>query len=89
MSNHHLNLFYNIQGNATATHLKEADEAGTLPKELYNHYTVISWDSESGAYSQVANAAYYKKEFADLVAAFDRWIAGIWQTQNILVEDEV
>lgn len=64
------------KGTATAKQLEEDDKAGTLPKELYNHYTVISRDPETGVYSQVANAVYYRNEFSDIVAAFDRWIAG-------------
>jgi len=65
-----------LQGNETAKCLEREDKEGTVPRDLYNHYTVIVYDQAGGTYSQVANAAYYKEAITAIVAAFDRWIAG-------------
>lgn len=64
------------QGNETAKRLADDDKAGKLPKELYNHYTVILSDAASGEYSQIANSSFFKEEVSAILAAFDRWIAG-------------
>ena len=65
-----------LQGNETAKRLEREDKEGKVPRELYNHYTVIVVD-ETGTYGQVANASYFKETITAIVAAFDRWIAGI------------
>ena len=65
-----------LKGNATATRLAKEDKEGKVPKELYNHYTVIVFDEATQQYSQVANASYFKEEVSAIISAFDRWIAG-------------
>lgn len=57
--------------------LAKDDKAGQVPKELYNHYTVILFDETTGKYSHVSNASFFKEEVSAIVAAFDRWIAGV------------
>ena len=54
--------------------MEREDKEGKVPKELYNHYTVITY--AEGTYGQVANASYFKEAVSAIVAAFDRWIAG-------------
>lgn len=66
-----------MQGNNTAIRLAKDDKEGKVPKELYNHYTVILFDEASQKYSQIANASYFKDEVSAIVSAFDRWIAGL------------
>ena len=68
-----------MQGNATAEQLEKDDKAGTVPKELYNNYTVITYSN--GEYSQAAYATYFKDEIADIVGLFDRWISGTGPSQ--------
>ena len=68
-----------VQGNATAEQLEKDDKAGTVPKELYNNYTVITYSN--GEYSQAAYATYFKDEIADIVGLFDRWISGTGPSQ--------
>lgn len=72
---YHWETFFS-QGNDTAMRLAKEDKEGSVPKELYNHYTVILYDETTQKYGQVANASYYKEEVSAIVSAFDRWIAG-------------
>ncbi len=63
-----------LQGNDLARRLQADDKAGTVPKALYNHYTVIMSDEKNG-YSQVANVSFFA-EIAEIISCFDAWIAG-------------
>ena len=63
-----------LQGDALAQQLQKQDAAGTLPKDLYNHYTIIGQDSTG--YTQQAYATYFPEELAAIEQLFDRWIAG-------------
>ena len=71
-----LNGNCSLQGNETAKRLAEDDKAEKVPKELYNHYTVILFETSTQTYRHVANATFFKEEVSAIVAAFDRWIAG-------------
>ena len=46
-----------------------------MPKELFNHYTIISTDA-AGSYTQAAYAAAFPREIGDILGAFDKWVAG-------------
>ena len=46
-----------------------------MPKELFNHYTIISTDA-AGNYTQAAYAAAFPREIDDILAVFDKWVAG-------------
>ena len=62
-----------MQGTEIAKKLAEDDKKGTLPKELYNHYTIVTLD-ENGKYTQVAYVEYFTTEIGAIVAEFDAWI---------------
>ena len=42
-----------VQGNEVAHALEADDKAGAVPKELFNHYTIITRD-DAGAYTQAS-----------------------------------
>ena len=42
-----------VQGNEVARALEADDKAGAVPKELFNHYTIITRD-DAGAYTQAS-----------------------------------
>ncbi|EIE20277.1 hypothetical protein COCSUDRAFT_67562 [Coccomyxa subellipsoidea C-169] len=63
-----------VQGNATAKQLAQDDKEGKVPKELFNHYTIIS-TSPDGQYTQAPYAAAFPAEIGKIVSIFDEWIA--------------
>ena len=66
-----------LQGDELAKQLAADDQAGKLPRELYNHYTIITKGKGGEAkYSQVAYASYFPQEIGGILAVFDKWLAG-------------
>ena len=63
------------QGNETAKRLAKDDKEGRVPKELFNHYTIISTDA-AGNYTQAAYAAAFPREIGAILDVFDKWVAG-------------
>ena len=63
------------QGNKLAHQLKQEDSEGKLPKDLYNHYTIICQDTKG--YTQQAYATYFPNEIGEIEGLFDRWVAGV------------
>ena len=49
-----------LQGDKLAEQLKQQDAKGKLPKDLYNHYTIIGRDDKG--YTQAAYATYFPDE---------------------------
>ena len=66
-----------LQGDELAKQLAADDQAGTLPRQLYNHYTIITkGKGGQDKYSQVAYASYFPQEIGGILAVFDQWLAG-------------
>lgn len=76
-----------VQGNETARRLAEDDKQGKVPTELYNHYTVIQYQAETGEYTHIANAVYFQQEIAAIVSALADWISGM--PSNSPVEQDI
>ena len=62
------------QGNETAKRLAKDDKEGKVPSELFNHYTISSWDA--GGYTQAAYAQAFPQEISAILDVFDKWVAG-------------
>lgn len=62
-----------VQGNALAAELAAADREGSLPRELYNHYTIITKRAD-GSYGHVAYAEAFPQEIGAILVELDNWI---------------
>ncbi|KAL4420317.1 hypothetical protein ABPG77_010222 [Micractinium sp. CCAP 211/92] len=64
-------------GNALAAELAEADKEGRLPRELYNHYTIITKARHlftGDGYGHVAYAEAFPQEVGAILVELDNWI---------------
>ncbi|KAL4434437.1 hypothetical protein ABPG75_000878 [Micractinium tetrahymenae] len=55
------------------TELAAVDQEGRLPRELYNHYTIITKNAD-GSYGQVAYAEAFPQEIGAILIELDNWI---------------